>query len=94
MKYLVFNLPKRTQNEASFNAWNKIADKFYKYPNSKGTTQYTAAIYHPSKQLIAFPLLDNTVSEDNQIEFRGKLSFSLSIVDELSDDWFLSLPIF
>ena len=94
MKYLIFNLSRRSQNEASFNAWNKIADKFYKYPNSIGTSQYTAPIYHPSKQFVAFPLLDNTVLEDNQIEFRGKLSFSLSIVDELSDDWFSPLPTF
>ena len=87
MKYLIFNLPKRSQNESSSNAWNRIANQFYKYPNSTGTTQYTAPIHHPSKSLIAFPLLENTVPEDNQIEFRGKLSFSLNIVNQLSDDW-------
>ena len=94
MKYLTFTLPKRTQNEASFNAWNRIANQFYKYQNITGTSQYAAAIYHPTKQLVAFPLLDNIVSEDNQIEFRGKLSFALNIFDELSDDWFSPLPTF
>lgn len=87
MKYLIFTLPKLAQNEASFLSWNKIANKFYKYPNQDaGTQQYASPIYHPDGKRVAFPLLDNAV-DGNQIEFRGKLSFALNIVDKLSDDW-------
>lgn len=89
MKYLIFSLTQLLKNEATFNAWNRIANKFYEYPNYY-TQQYTAPIYHPDNNQVAFPMLDNAVSPSGQISFRGKISFALNIVDELEPDWFIT----
>ena len=88
MKYLIFTLDTKSKNEASFNSWLRIANSFYKYPNSTGSDKYTEPVYHPDGTMIAMPLLDSDVSELNQVRFRGKMPFVLNIVDELPSDWY------
>lgn len=81
MKWLIFDLGTKGENQEQFDAFNEKINASWGFPNEMGTARYADPVYHPDGILVAIPIMDEAFAKELSQDEQNK------VVEDLPPDW-------